>query len=269
MSHEGREDSVAERLRRQLHASARFAKLAMSASAGLDQLLQAACEAACEGSGVGRSKAMLHDPARDVLVIRAGVGWHAGVIGMRVPIHARSVSGATLLTGKRLIVDDVHADPGFDVHEPLRSHGIVSAANVPITLNGAVLGVLELDSTRPMALRGDDLDFMESLAGLVAAAIMRVNYERVAQQTDERLRENEERLRVALGAARMGTWVRRLATDQQILDDSLSQLMGLPPGQTIQTFDEFLAAIHPEDREAVGAAFERSLREGVDLAVEF
>src|SRR4051794_26994069 len=51
-----------------------------------------------------------------------------------------------------------------------------------------------------------------------------------AKLAADALRESEERLRVALAAADMGTWLWRVPTDEQILDDSLRRLMGLPPG---------------------------------------
>jgi PAS domain S-box-containing protein len=85
----------------------------------------------------------------------------------------------------------------------------------------------------------------------------------------EALRESQERLHVALSAGQMGTWLWRIPTDEQILDDSLRRLMGLPPGDEVRTLDGFLRAVHPDDRARTKAEFERCLREGGDFAVEF
>src|SRR3954468_11890848 len=80
-----------------------------------------------------------------------------------------------------------------------------------------------------------------------------------AKLAAEALRESEERLRVALDAAQMGTWLWRVPTDEQILDDSLRRLMGLAPDEKVMTLDHFLKAVHAEDSERVRAEFERCL----------
>src|SRR3954470_20927140 len=90
-----------------------------------------------------------------------------------------------------------------------------------------------------------------------------------AKLTAETLRESEERLRVALDAADMGTWLWRIPTDEQVLDDSLRRLMGLAPGEEVKTLGGFLRAVHPDDRDRVRAEFERCLGEGGGFSVEF
>src|SRR5215213_6397605 len=82
-----------------------------------------------------------------------------------------------------------------------------------------------------------------------------------AKLAADALRESEGRLRVALDAANMGTWLWRIPTDEQILDESLRRLMGLRPEEAIHTLDSFLRAVHTEDRARVRAEFERCLRE--------
>jgi len=90
-----------------------------------------------------------------------------------------------------------------------------------------------------------------------------------AKLAQERLCESEERLRVALSAAQMGTWLWRIAADQQIVDDSLREMVGLEPGEEVQSLEGFLGAIHDEDRGRVRAEFERCRDEGGDFDVEF
>jgi PAS domain S-box-containing protein len=89
------------------------------------------------------------------------------------------------------------------------------------------------------------------------------------QQAHEALREGELRLRAALAAAEMGTWLWQVPTDKQTLDENLHRLMGLVGDRTVHNLDDFLTLIHPDDRPAVGAAFERSVRDGSPLLVEF
>ena len=46
----------------------------------------------------------------------------------------------------------------------------------------ATLGILELDSDERIDLDGDDIDFLRSLAGLLAAALLRVRFEQTARE---------------------------------------------------------------------------------------
>ncbi len=89
------------------------------------------------------------------------------------------------------------------------------------------------------------------------------------REAEERIRESEERLRVALWAGQMGTWRWRIPQDEQILDDSLRHLMGLSSGQDVLSMEEFLKAVHTEDSDRVRAEFERCRHEGAVLNIEF
>ncbi|MFO0847224.1 MAG: PAS domain S-box protein [Gemmataceae bacterium] len=88
-------------------------------------------------------------------------------------------------------------------------------------------------------------------------------------RAEESLRASEERLRLALAAARMGTWTLDLDTGTQTRDAHLNRLLGLDPVETAQPFDEFFAHIHPEDRAGVRAAFAAAARGERPLATEF
>ncbi|MGK3999905.1 PAS domain-containing protein [Sorangium sp. So ce1024] len=75
------------------------------------------------------------------------------------------------------------------------------------------------------------------------------------------LRDREDRLRLATWAADVGTW----SVDPETLDDtrdaSLNRLLGLEERETTQPMNDWLSRVHPEDRDTVMAALERSIRE--------
>ncbi|WP_437605171.1 ATP-binding protein [Sorangium sp. So ce834] len=86
---------------------------------------------------------------------------------------------------------------------------------------------------------------------------------------DLALRESEQRLRVALDAAKMGTWLWNIAEDRETLDRSLERLMGAAPDTDVRTLEDFIQLIHTDDQAAVRSAFQAALREGTELTVEF
>ncbi|HEY9881782.1 MAG TPA: diguanylate cyclase [Leptolyngbyaceae cyanobacterium] len=61
------------------------------------------------------------------------------------------------------------------------------------------------------------------------------------------VREQEERLRIALEGARMGTWDWDLLSDGMIWSEGQERLFGLSPGQFDRRFETFMKWVHPED----------------------
>ncbi|HEY1307730.1 MAG TPA: GAF domain-containing protein, partial [Vicinamibacterales bacterium] len=89
------------------------------------------------------------------------------------------------------------------------------------------------------------------------------NTEKAASENDafllalEFLRESEVRLRLALDAADMGTFLCTIRDDRCEPDRRLLALLGLPPDRTF-TRAEILALIHPDDRARTTEAFVRA-----------
>ncbi|MDZ8183988.1 MAG: PAS domain S-box protein [Nostoc sp. ChiSLP02] len=68
------------------------------------------------------------------------------------------------------------------------------------------------------------------------------------QQAEAALRESENRLRLALESAELGTWDFNPITEVLRWDEQCKAMFGLPPAAEV-TYDIFLAGLHPEDRD--------------------
>jgi PAS domain S-box-containing protein len=77
----------------------------------------------------------------------------------------------------------------------------------------------------------------------------------------EALRVSEDRLRLAVRAAELGTWDMNPVTGALRWDERTQVLFGVPP-ETEVTYDTFLQGHHPEDRERTQAVVQRSLQPG-------
>jgi two-component system cell cycle sensor histidine kinase/response regulator CckA len=106
---------------------------------------------------------------------------------------------------------------------------------------------------------------MVSVTGLVLAAAVCLERE----QATAALARSEERLRRALDGARMGVWVWSVENNMLTWDDNLRRLYGLESGDRVASYEDFLARVHPDDRELVGNTVRRALEEGGDLDYEF
>ena len=104
-----------------------------------------------------------------------------------------------------------------------------------------------------------------SVTGLVLAAA--VQFERDRATTA--LAHSEERLRRALDAARMGVWVWSVEHNTLTWDDNLRRLYGLESGERVASYEDFIARVHPDDRELVGNTVRKALEEGGELDYEF
>lgn len=89
------------------------------------------------------------------------------------------------------------------------------------------------------------------------------------KQMEIDLRVSEERLSMALNAARMGIWDLNLETQTIIWSASLERLMGLEPGGFDGTFATVESMIYPADRARVMEALRRCVDQGEDYDIEF
>ncbi|HAJ61637.1 MAG TPA: hypothetical protein DCP31_22265 [Cyanobacteria bacterium UBA8543] len=86
---------------------------------------------------------------------------------------------------------------------------------------------------------------------------------------EEQLRQSEAQLRFALDTACMGFWDHNLQTGTITYSDNLERLYGLVPNTYEATQETLLARVHPEDRELVRQAKQRSLETGEESKIEF
>ena len=80
--------------------------------------------------------------------------------------------------------------------------------------------------------------------------------------------ENTARLHFAAEAGRLGIWEHDLRTDALVTSGITKENYGRDRALPF-TWEEMKAAIHPDDREMRGAAYNRSVEDGVDYDVEF
>jgi two-component sensor histidine kinase len=140
--------------------------------ADLEQLLADAAREAAEGLGVKFVKVLQYLPEEQSFLVRAGVGWHRGVIGhTRIGSEMASPAGFALRTGEPVIANDLDHETRFRIPDLLREHKVKSAVNVIIQSKNIVFGVLEADSRESGAFDDDDVKFLQGYANILAFVI--------------------------------------------------------------------------------------------------
>ena len=88
------------------------------------------------------------------------------------------------------------------------------------------------------------------------------------KQVEDYLRHRESLLAQAERLADLGSWEWNLETSQVTWSDHRYRLFGLDPQSQPPTIDNFFGHVHPDDRERVRAAFQKSITQGCPLEYE-
>jgi two-component system sensor kinase FixL len=113
-------------------------------------------------------------------------------------------------------------------------------------------------------------------SGIVAAMGYELSYDllhaaqlaRQLQASESELRETQDRMELAANAAELGMWMWDIVRDEVWITDKGRALFGFAPLEKID-FNRFRNRVHPEDRESVLRAVEKSLRTGAEYESEY
>ncbi|GIL40889.1 sensor histidine kinase [Roseiterribacter gracilis] len=146
--------------------------------ADFEELLHAATRLVAQGLQCRFCKVLEYLPAKNVFLVRAGVGWGPGVIGVAtVGADLESPAGFALKTGKPVISNHLENEKRFRTPSLLAENGIRRAINVILQGDGEPFGVLEVDSRDSDEFLEQDLAFLQGAANILGMAIERRSYQ--------------------------------------------------------------------------------------------
>lgn len=240
----------------------------VSGGAGdLGQILGEIVEAAVDLAGADFGNIQLLDPTTGTLRIAA----HRGLPDWwleywRTVRQGQGSCGVALEKGERVVVEDVECSPIFAGTPALEIQlraGIRAVQSTPIvTRAGTALGMFSTFYRQPHRPDKSVFRLLDLLARQASDIIFRA-------RSEAALRESEQRLRLAVDAAKLGTWDWDLSTDKVAWNPRQFELFGIRPEDFGGTGEEALAAIHPEDRPSVDLAIRRARFEQEPLHTTF
>ncbi len=170
-------------------------------STDLDAILQQACVLVARGLDASISKVLEALPGGQELLLRAAVGLppELGVAGMtRVPADVKSAAGYALKAGEP-VISHIPTETRFEISAIVRRSGMQSSVNVLIPGEGKAFGALEVDSPEDRRFTADDINFLQTYANLLAAAVERQRasalLETLAHEREILLRELQHRVK--------------------------------------------------------------------------
>ncbi len=194
-------------------------------------------------------------PNRQELLLRAGVGWHDGLVGeATVGTERESQAGYTLLSSEPIVVDDLRIESRFSGPDLLHEHDVVSGLSVIIHGANGPWGVLGAHTSQRRSFSDDDVSFIQSVANILAAAIERVLAEDALSESEERFRTLVEMAPDAIFSISVadGTFT--------TLSPAFERLTGWTRAEWLGR--SFTEIVHPDDLPLAHEQFQRVL-EGV------
>jgi two-component sensor histidine kinase len=172
------EQEIAAKLRRYLRILVDLGKIA-GQNLPLQSFLDQAVVQVARATEIHHVKVLRYRPKAADLLLVAGIGWKEGVVGSATfPVKLRFSPGRTFLTAEPTLVPDIRKSRDYVFSNILSEHGIISLANVPVLIDGAAWGVLEVDSTEPSVPSEDMVQFLVAASTLMGFMARRAAVEK-------------------------------------------------------------------------------------------
>jgi PAS domain S-box-containing protein len=139
-----------------------------------------------------------------------------------------------------LITPPPLVDAGRMIARQVMASGVPWSGDVNVLLHDGQV-------VRTFSFLGPVRDADGAIVGLLAAADDEAQLRQLADQTSQLT----DRLLLALSAGRLGTWQWHMPTGIITWDPLMEELWGFAPGTFGGTYDEYVNALHPEERDAV------------------
>jgi hypothetical protein len=192
----------------------------------LKKVLQKAVKMVARTLEVELCKVLLLSKDKSSFILEAGVGWKKGLVGKAQVLNdKKSQAGYTLLTGP-IIVQNFEKEKRFKSPFLLVDHGVVSGLSVPMISQGRAIGVMGAHSKNPRTFSKNDVEFLQSVSNLIAAALERKR----AEENLEKLRHHNEMI---LNSAGEGIYGVNLEGKVTFINPSAAKMVGWRPENLI------------------------------------
>ncbi len=242
-----------------IHRQALIAKFGLETitEKKIDNLFKKATSLLAEILDVEFTKVLEILPDKKFLKLRAGVGWHKGLVGnATVENNINSQAGFTLLKTTPVIVENLKTETRFYAPKLLADHDVISGMSVIIQGTNTPFGILGAHTKEHRIFSKDDINFLQSIANVLAGVIVR-------DSTERELRESEEKYRMLIEQSLLGTLI---IADGRIIfaNKGISSILGFSINELLfWNLNTITQHIHPEDLQTTIEKYNQILNEDI------
>ncbi|HET6631611.1 MAG TPA: PAS domain-containing protein [Rhodanobacteraceae bacterium] len=233
--------------------------------AGLDALRADLLAAAVELTGAAKGAVFRLEDGGEALRLLAHHGLGTAFVAHFSAAPANALWAPLVQRGGAVAIEDVVVAPelrGSADRHVLLAEGIRACHCTPLLArDGRLLGQLQVCFPQPHALPPRMLPLIDLLARQLADLLER-------EQLRAALQRSEERLHVTLKGGGLGAWSWDLDSNVVSWSAGLEELHGLRAGEFDGSYESYLAAIHPEDRERLQACIDHAMATGEPYDIE-
>jgi len=180
------EEKLRERSRQQA-VEAELSLLAVTAS-DLPNLLSTAAELMLNALEVDYCEVLELLPNGADLRLCASAGWRGDHLGQVKKVEPGSLAQAALQSTQPVIIQDLRTDAQSSGPRWLIEQGVVSGMGVAIHGQEDLWGVLDVYAAGTRSFSRDDINFVQTISGILATAIERAHAEDVLRNANQALR---------------------------------------------------------------------------------
>jgi PAS domain S-box-containing protein len=214
-----------------------------------------ACRLVAERLGTERAYWAEIDWDRREYVV--GAAFHlpgVSVVEGRFPLDAWEPFTSFHLDGRPVVVDDTQTDARVPpaMKEAYARLAVGADLAVPVLVHGRLRCTLAVNGRAPRHWTPEEVALLGGVAGRCWAEVERARAEAA-------LRQSEERLRLALEVAEMGSFLWHPEEDRAEADERTLKLFGFPRDRAMSFREVLSTRVHPGDRDRHAAAVARAL----------
>ncbi len=228
-----------------------------------DEVLSATTRMLAEHIGVAVCAYADMEPDENSFHIRGD--WHRSDVRSIVGTYHLSPFGTAavekLKAGEPLVIDDADVQLGGDTRAAFASLGIRATLCMPLVKQGRLSALMAVHDAAPRRWTEGERRLLREVAERSWAHIERV-------RSEAALRLSEQRLRLAVEGAKIGTWDWDLTTSVGAWSDRTAEIMGVTVRDNL-TPDIRFSLIHPDDSERVRAEVRDAIASGEVFSTEY
>lgn|GEM_PF-493176 len=257
--------STKEQLQQQVRQQEAIAQLGQLALETTDLALisNEAVNLVATALNVEYCKVLELSPNGKSLLLKAGIGWHDGLVGVAtVEANTNSQAGYTLLNSEPVIVDNLLTETRFTGPDLLLDHQVVSGMSITISGQDKPFGILGIHTTQHKKFSQDDVTFIQAIANIIAQANERL-------RAEASLKESQERYTLAVAGSNNGLWDWNVLTDEVFYAPRFKEMIGYADREMPNLFEAWSSKLHPEDRDRILTALQNHLNQRIPYNVEY